>query len=39
MLGDGDGVICVAHERVEEVYAAALAKHKKGSSPDRVGDF
>jgi regulator of RNase E activity RraA len=29
MLGDGDGVICVPRERVEEVYAAALAKHKK----------
>jgi RraA family protein len=29
MLGDGDGVVCVPRERVEEVYAAALAKHKK----------
>jgi hypothetical protein len=23
-------VVCVPRERVEEVYAAALAKHKKG---------
>lgn len=29
MLGDGDGVVCVPRERVDEVYAAALAKHRK----------
>ena len=29
MLGDADGVVCVPRDRVEEVYAAAFAKHQQ----------
>ena len=36
MLGDGDGVVCVPRERVEEVYAAALAKHQKDEEDARA---
>jgi regulator of RNase E activity RraA len=36
MLGDADGVVCVPRERVEEVYAAALAKHRKDEEDARA---
>jgi RraA family protein len=36
MLGDADGVVCVPRERVGEVYAAALAKHKKDEEDARA---
>jgi RraA family protein len=36
VLGDGDGVVCVPRERVEEVYAAAFAKHQKDEEDARA---
>ncbi|HVZ02098.1 MAG TPA: RraA family protein [Dongiaceae bacterium] len=36
MLGDEDGLLCVPRERVEEVYAAALAKHRKDEEDARA---
>lgn len=36
ILGDGDGVVCVPRERVEEVYAAAVAKHQKDEEDARA---
>jgi regulator of RNase E activity RraA len=36
MLGDGDGVVCVPRERVEEVYAAASAKHQRDGEDARA---
>jgi RraA family protein len=36
MLGDGDGVICVPRDRIEEVYAAALAKHRNDEEDARA---
>jgi len=36
ILGDGDGVVCVPRERVEEVYVAALAKHRQDEKDARA---
>ena len=36
VLGDADGIVSVPRERVEEVYAAALAKHRKDAADARA---
>ncbi len=36
ILGDADGVVCVPRERVEEVYAAAFAKHQQDEKDARA---
>ena len=36
MLGDADGIVCVPRERVEEVYAAASAKHRQDEEDARA---
>lgn len=36
VLGGGDGVVCVPRKRAEEVYAAALAKHRKDEKDARA---
>jgi RraA family protein len=36
MLGDADGIVCVPRERVEEVYAAASAKHRQDAADARA---
>jgi len=36
VLGDSDGVVCVPRGRVEEVYAAAFAKHQQDEKDARA---